>query len=190
MCFLEQWKCGRLRAQDLSWEMSNPKKNMVKILPVRSSIQIFGARTVELILDRFWLLGNHGSRLGHESELFGESRLGHGSKLGHESGLLGGSRLGCGSRLGHESRLGHRSRLLSACEYEAWVMTLVPWALDGTAWAWARASFDGKARDVVAVPWTSPRVVVTVVVAMVEPRSDGAVLMITFSLVDLRGPIS
>ena len=47
---------------------------------------------------------------------------------------------------------------------------------------------------VALVPWTSPRVVVvvaTAMVAMVEPRSGGATpIIVTFSLVDRRGPIS
>ncbi|KAM0975986.1 hypothetical protein ACFX2C_018948 [Malus domestica] len=36
--------------------MSNPKKNMVKMLPVRSSVWKFETGTVELILDLFGLL--------------------------------------------------------------------------------------------------------------------------------------
>ena len=64
----------------------------------------------------------------------------------------------------------------------AWAVALVPWALDGTA------------RAVVMKPWTSPwvaTVVATAVVAMVEPRSGGAApLIVMFSLVDRRGPIS
>ena len=31
MCLLEQWKGGRLRARDLSWEMSNLQRNMVRM---------------------------------------------------------------------------------------------------------------------------------------------------------------
>ncbi|KAM2000500.1 hypothetical protein ACFX16_007795 [Malus domestica] len=76
----------------------------------------------------------------------------------------------------------------------AWAVALVPWNLDGTAWAWARASFDGTTWAVVMVPWTSPRmvaVVATAVVTMVELCSGGATpLIVTFSLVDRRSPIS
>ena len=43
---------------------------------------------------------------------------------------------------------------------------------------------------VVAVPWTSSRVVTTVV-PMVEPRGSGAISpRTTFDLVDRRGPMS
>ncbi|KAM2557511.1 hypothetical protein TB2_014624 [Malus domestica] len=55
----------------------------------------------------------------------------------------------------------------------AWVMALVPWALDDTAWA----CFSGTARVVVVVPWTSLRVatiVAIVVVPGVELRGGGA----------------
>ncbi|KAM2564586.1 hypothetical protein TB2_012857 [Malus domestica] len=100
--------------------------------------------------------------------------------------------VGCLARAGWATRVGYS--VGDTCECKAWVMALVPWALDVTTWAWAHASLDVTTRAVVAVPLTSPRVVVTVVttavVAMVEPRSDDAAPMITFSLVDRRDPIS
>ncbi|KAM1291960.1 hypothetical protein ACFX2H_018803 [Malus domestica] len=69
-----------------------------------------------------------------------------------------------------------------------WVVALLSWALDGTE------SLDDTAWAVVVAPWTSSWVatmVATVVVAMVEPCGGGAALLIvTFSLVDCRGPIS
>ena len=59
--------------------------------------------------------------------------------------------------------------------------------------AWAVA-LDGKARAMVMAPWTSPwvaTVVATAVVPVVETRGGGAALIIvTFNLVDRRGPIS
>ena len=64
----------------------------------------------------------------------------------------------------------------------AWVVALVPRALDGTA------------RAVVMASWTLPlvaTVVATSVVAMVEPRGGGATpLIVMFSLVDRHGSIS
>ncbi|KAM1449214.1 hypothetical protein ACFX14_008064 [Malus domestica] len=71
-----------------------------------------------------------------------------------------------------------------------WVIALVSWALNDTAWDF----FGGTARAVVVVPWTSPRVatkVATAVVLVVETRGGGAAPpIVTFSLVNRRGPIS
>ena len=55
--------------------------------------------------------------------------------------------------------------------------------------AWALA-LDGTARPVVIASWTSSWVA-TVVATVVETRGGGAApLIVTFNLVDRRGPIS
>ena len=78
------------------------------------------------------------------------------------------------------------------------------WVRDGFEWLepsrlglgplWATASLDDTTWTMVVAPWTLPWVatmVATAVVAMVEPYGGSvAPLIVMFSLVDRRGPIS
>ena len=64
-----------------------------------------------------------------------------------------------------------------ARECEAWAVASATWALCCTAWTF----LGGTIWAMVVVPWTSSWVV-TAVVAMVEPRGGGAVLLEPYSI--------
>ncbi|KAM1739283.1 hypothetical protein ACFX11_015021 [Malus domestica] len=101
-------------------------KNVVKMLPVRSSVQKFEAETVNY--------------LGSIWAAWKATGAGWATKVGCSA---------CGAH-GCEAKAQLGNMLGSRCAWSdmAWAMALVSWALDGTAWA----CLNGMAQSVVVTP--------------------------------------